>query len=399
MRAALVVALIGLAACEAEQPAEQARTPPPPPPAETPSGIPRAELEPVSFTALPGWPEPRLAEAVPAFRRSCAILLERPDDQPLGPPQAGRIADWRPICAELDTVGEQAGALQAFLERSFIPYVVHDRGEPHGLFTGYFEAELRGARRPDATHNVPIYRRPADLLTVELGEFREDLAGENIVGRVEDQRFVPYHRRGAIDDGVLAGRNLELLWLADPIDAFVLHVQGSGRVILPNGEVVRIGYAGNNGHAYRSIGRELIDRGALALNEASWQGIRRWVEDNPSEARGLLAANPRYVFFREIEGEGPIGALGVALTAGRSLAVDPRHVPLGVPVWLDTVMPNSDQPLQRLMLAQDKGGAITGVVRGDFFWGYGAPALAQAGKMKSRGRYFLLLPKSAAQGS
>ena len=399
MSVALAGALLALTACEPEQPAEQARTPPPPPPAEAPTGAPRAELEVVAFSALPGWPDPRLAEAVPAFRRSCAVLLERPDEQPLGPPQAGRIADWRPICAELETVGDQQAALRALIERSFIPYIVHDRGEPNGLFTGYFEAELRGARQPDAVYNVPIYRRPADLVTVELGQFRSDLAGETIAGRVEDQRFVPYHRRGAIDDGVLAGRNLELLWLADPIDAFVLHVQGSGRVILPDGEVVRIGYAGNNGHAYHSIGRELIDRGALTLSEASWQGIRRWVEDNPDEARALLAANPRYVFFREIEGEGPIGALGVALTAGRSLAVDPRHVPLGVPVWLDTVMPNSDQPLQRLMLAQDKGGAITGVVRGDFFWGYGAPALAQAGKMKSRGRYFLLLPKSAAQGS
>ncbi len=396
--AALFVAVFALAACEPEQPAEQAQTPPPPPPAETPSAAPRAELESVPFSALPGWPDPQLAEALPAFRRSCAILLERPDEQPLGPPQAGRIADWRPICAELDTIGDQP-AFQAFLERAFIPYIVHDGGEPYGLFTGYFEAELRGARRPDATYNVPIYRRPADLVTVELGAFREDLAGESIVGRVEDQRFVPYHQRGAIDDGVLTGRNLELLWLADPIDAFVLHVQGSGRVILPDGTVVRIGYAANNGHTYHSIGRELIDRGALTLSEASWQGIRRWVEDNPGEARDLLAANPRYVFFRVIEGEGPIGALGVPLTAGRSLAVDPRHVPLGVPVWLDTVMPNSDQPLQRLMLAQDKGGAITGVVRGDFFWGYGAPALAQAGKMKSRGRYFLLLPKSAAQGS
>jgi membrane-bound lytic murein transglycosylase A len=232
----------------------------------------------------------------------------------------------------------------------------------------------------------------------DLGRFDEALAGKRIVGRVEDGRFAPYPDRGAIEDGLLAGRDLELLWIDDPVDVFLLQVQGSGRVVLPDGEVVRVGFAAHNGRPYRSIGRVLIERGELQPHAASWEGIRGWIEANPDEAAALFAENPRFVFFRLLDGEdGPIGAQGVALTAERSLAVDRRYIPLGAPLWLDATMPGGDQtPLRRLMVAQDAGGAINGPVRGDFFWGYGDAALAMAGKMKSRGRYFLLLPTTAA---
>ena len=212
-----------------------------------------------------------------------------------------------------------------------------------------------------------------------------------------DGRLVPYPDREKIESGALTGKGLELLWIDDPVDVFLLQVQGSGRVILPDGNVVQVGFAAHNGRSYHSIGRWLIDQGELQAHEASWDGIRGWIEKHPDRASELFAYNPRFIFFRVLEGPGPIGAEGVALTPERSMAVDTRFIPLGMPLWLDTVRPGgSTEPMQRLMVAQDKGGAIKGVVRGDFFWGYGDDALAQAGRMKSSGRYFLLLPNPLA---
>lgn len=288
-------------------------------------------------------------------------------------------------------------AARQFFERWFRPFAVSGGGGAEGLFTGYFEAELRGARHPDDRYKHPIYRLPDDHVAVNLAQFDQKLAGRHVVGRVEGGKLRPYHPRREIENGALAKRGLELLWIDDAIDAFVLHVQGSGRVILPDGGVVRVGFAGHNGLPYRSIGRALIERGALQRGGASWSDIRGWMERHPDEAANLLAVNKRYIFFRELIGEGPIGAAGVPLTPRRSLAVDHRFIPYGAPVWLDTNWPDAtDRPLQRLMVAQDTGAAIRGAVRGDFFWGYGPKALAFAGKMKSRGRYFLLLPRDAA---
>jgi membrane-bound lytic murein transglycosylase A len=235
------------------------------------------------------------------------------------------------------------------------------------------------------------------LVSADLGRFDARLKGRRVTGRVRGGRLVPYATRGEIDAGALSGRGLEILWVDDAADAFFLHVQGSGRVILDTGRVVRLGFANRNGHSYRSIGRELIRRGALPKHGASMWAIRDWIAANPDQAASLLAANPSYIFFRIIEGEGPIGAQGVPLTPERSLAVDTRFLPLGLPLWLDTVQPGgSDRPLRRLMVAQDTGSAIKGPVRGDFFWGYGIKAARNAGTMKSHGRYYLLIPKTIA---
>jgi len=352
----------------------------------------RVIASPVGFDALPGWNADDQSVALAAFRRSC----DKPAES-RGPLKITR-ADWRAPCAAAQEVGAgDRDAAREFFERWFRPFSIAGGAKDSGLFTGYFEAELRGARRRGGRYTVPIYRLPDDRVTVDLSRFDPALTGKRIVGRVDAGALRPYYARADIAAGALSGREQELLWVDDAIDAFVLHVQGSGRVILPDGAVVRIGYAGSNGWPYRSIGRALIDRGALRPGNASWQDIRRWIDANPDQAKALLAVNRRYIFFREIDGDGPIGAAGVALTPGRSLAIDPRFMPFGAPVWLDTVWPNQpDKPLRRLMVAQDSGGAIHGVVRGDFFWGYGAKALASAGRMKSQGRYFVLLPKSAA---
>lgn len=275
-------------------------------------------------------------------------------------------------------------------------------GAGDGLLTGYYEPLLTGARTPDARHRVPLYRPPPDLVAVDLAAFAADLAGRRVTGRVEAGRLVPYSDRAAIDAGALAGRDLELLWVDDPVAAFFLHIQGSGRVRLPDGSLIRVGYAGQNGRPYRAIGRDLIELGALTPETVSLQTIRTWLLANPGAAPAVMQKNPSFVFFRDLgpvdDGEGPPGAQGAPLTPGRSLAVDTAHVALGTPVWLDTTAPWPDGPgpLRRLLVAQDTGGAIKGALRGDVFFGAGEDAEHTAGHMRSPGRWWVLLPHAAA---
>lgn len=398
--AVLVGLLAGLlAGCEAE---EDVDAPSPSPVDPVAEGL---ILEPADFDDLPGWAEDDLSGARQAFARSCRRLLAASPDRSVGTPALETLAgDWQPACTALAEIPADTDQLRTFFEAHFEPFRTRDAADgeaedaDQGLFTGYFEAELSGSRVQDETFATPLYAKPGDLVTVDLGLFDADLRGKGVVGLVENGKLRPYPTRGEIESGALTGQGLELLWIDDAVDAFLLQVQGSGRVILPDGEVVRVGFAAHNGHGYRSIGRRLIDLGELQAHQASWSGIRNWIQNNPNKARDLFAFNPRFIFFRLLTGEGPIGAEGVALTPERSLAVDTRYIPLGMPLWLDTVRPGGDAiPMRRLMIAQDKGGAIKGVVRGDFFWGYGDAALAEAGRMKSRGRYFLLLPKPLAE--
>ena len=361
---------------------------------ESPKSVPAAKLTATTFSALPDWQRDQHDRALAAFKLSCPKLLEGKLTRVGG--RVVRPADWRPVCLAAKEP-PPSGAAATFFERWFVPYLVSAGGKTNGLFTGYFEAELRGSRARSATSNVPLFGIPNDLVSVDLGRFEKSLRGLRLVGKVTDGKLLPYHRRGAIQQGALNGVAPVVAWLNDGIDAFLLHVQGSGRIILEDGDVLRVGFAGHNGHGYVSIGRALIDAGELAPSEASWHGIRGWIARYPAKAEALMARNPRYVFFREISGAGPIGAQGVPLTPRRSLAVDPKYIPFGAPLWLDTVWPGSgNRPLRRLMIAQDAGNAIKGPIRGDFFWGYGKDALAEAGRMKSRGRYYILLPRLTA---
>ncbi len=337
----------------------------------------RLTLTATTFEHLPGWRDDAHDGAVTALRRSCDRLLRQPPERRLGSGGlGGRIADWRPICAAAAGLRSgDSGAARVFFETWFVPHLAAGDDGPEGLFTGYFETELRGSRTRHGPYKVPIHGLPDDLTGAD--------------------RLVPYHGRPEIEAGALAGRGLELLWVDDPVDAFFLHVQGSGRVVLEDGRVVRLGFAGRNGHPYVSIGRLLIERGEIAREEMSMQAIRRWIAAHPRQGAELMKRNPSYIFFAERPGDGPIGAQGAALTPGRSLAVDRRFVPLGLPVWLDTTDPlDANRPLRRLVIAQDTGSAIKGPVRGDLFWGYGEAAAERAGAMKQRGRYYLLLPKA-----
>ena len=318
---------------------------------------------------------------------------------------------WPQLCAEFAALPAAAGAgappaLRGWLESRFAAWSLRDaEGRVDGLVTGYYEPMLTGSRRREAASQVPLYARPADLLTIDLAGVEPRVAGMRLRGRVVGQRVVPYHSRGDIETArPLTGS--ELLWVDDPVDAFFLEIQGSGRVRLRDGSTLRVGYADQNGHPYRAIGRTLIDRGALRAEEVSAPAIRRWLRENPKQAAEVMRSNPSVVFFRELPpqpptppGEpeaGPPGSLGVPLTAMRSLAVDRSVVPLASLVWLDTVHPVDGTPLRRVMAAQDTGGAITGGVRADFFWGFGDEAARAAGEMRSPGRIWVLWPKGEA---
>jgi membrane-bound lytic murein transglycosylase A len=372
---------------------------PSPEPEPEPKPEPGVMLSPAAFSDLPGWAEDGFADALAAFARSCARLATLPGDRAVGPGGiAGTAADWRTPCAAMPAADAGAAAVRGYFESYFRPWAVADRsGEAEGTVTGYYEAELTGSRKPSARYAVPIHARPSDLVTVDLGQFESGLKGRRIEGRVSDGRLVPYPARAEIEAGALGPHARPLVWVDDPVDAFFLHIQGSGRVNLPNGDTLRVGYAGTNGRPFTAIGRALIERGIVPREGMSMQAIRGWLAENPEEGRKLMRSNARYVFFRELTGDGPIGAQGVALTPGRSLAIDTGLLPLGAPMWLATSEPLPPYaPLRRLMVAQDTGSAIRGAVRADFFFGAGVDAALRAGGMNRKGRYWLLLPRAIA---
>ncbi|GAB4171671.1 MAG: murein transglycosylase A [Thalassobaculales bacterium] len=362
-----------------------------------PPAVPEDALSfaPARFEDLPGWQSDAVEQALPAFLKSCERLARLPDDRPLGDGPYGRAGDWRGVCSE--AAGLPAGdgaAVRGFIEARFRPWAVRAGEGSEGLFTGYYEPQLNGSRTRHGPYTVPLYKRPPDLVTVDLGDFRGDLKGQRLAGRIEGQALKPYPDRARIEAGALSGRGLELVWVDDPVDAFFLHIQGSGRVVLDDGGVIHVGFAAQNGHPYVAIGGELVRRGELARDEVSMQAIRAWLARNSERQRELLSTNPSFVFFREIGSDGPLGAQGAPLTPGRSLAVDRSRLPLGAPFFVEAhqadMLPGG--VIRRLMVAQDTGGAIRGPVRGDVFWGSGAEAAEIAGRMKARGRYWMLLP-------
>ena len=353
----------------------------PPPPAEY-----RGRLQPASWTDLPGWGRESLAPSLTAFLQSCQVL--------------GQQDAWKGVCAGAQTLSNAPERdIAAFFELNFDPHqVLNADDSASGMVTGYYEPLLHGSRVRSERYRYPIYGVPQDLLVIDLASVYPELKHKRLRGRIEGNRVVPYAARADIDKDTGAAKGSEIVWVDDAIEVFFLHIQGSGQVELENGERVRVGYADQNGHPFRSLGRLLIERREIAPERASMQGIKDWARRNPRKVQDFLNANPSYVFFRELPHDlaGPIGALGVPLTAERSIAVDPRVVPLGVPVYLATTYPNTSEPLNRLTVAQDTGGAIAGAVRVDFFWGFGDAAGNQAGKMRQAGRIWVLLPKGYA---
>jgi membrane-bound lytic murein transglycosylase A len=306
----------------------------------------------LDFEALDGWRDDNHIEALTTFLRTCDLI-----DQP----------DWAPICAMAADVPRDDASARSFFELFFKPVIV---GKPPALFTGYFEPELDGSPVRSGRFQYPIYRRPPELKEGSV-----------------------FHSREAIENGAISGRGLELAWLDDPVDVYFLQVQGSGRIRMTDGTVVRVGYAGANGHAYRSIGQEMVRRGTHSLDQVSAPEIASYVRSNPTSGRTLLYTNPSYVFFRKIgtlnPEDGPIGAMGRSITTLRSVAIDPKFTLLGAPVWIEK---DGRRPIRRLMVAQDTGGAIKGMQRADIFYGTGSGAGEAAGTVKDGGRMVLLLP-------
>ena len=358
-------------------------------------------LRAVPYGQLDGWQRDDMRGSVRAFQRSCRAMVRRSDDRGVGPDaRMGTIGQWRGACETalaLDADTLRKDDARAFFQSDFTPYLVGNGKTSEGLFTGYYEPELRGNLTRDGKYQTAIYLKPDDMVSVDLGEFSDELKGKKLVGRLSGSSLKPYYDRAEIEGGALSGRDLEMVWVDDAVDAFFLQIQGSGRVVLPDDSVLRVGYAATNGQAYYAIGRELIERGALTRETVSLQTIRKWLHDNPDEADAVMNTNASFVFFQPLKTDpdaGPLGSQGVALEPGRSLAVDRRFHAMGVPVWLETSDPmNADRTFHRLMVAQDTGGAIRGPVRGDIFFGPGEDAALFAGHMNRTGQKFILLPK------
>ncbi len=379
--APLLASILVLAGCAGPEPkcaacAECADCP-------VPARAPEAKLQQVPFGELPGWAEAALAPGVRTFAAGCARLAA-------ASPLRGACEAARALAPD------DEAAARAYVESTFEAWsVAASDGAAYGTITGYYEPVLAGSRTRSERFRVPVYGVPADLIAVDLEGVYPELKGMRLRGRIEGNRLVPYRTRAEIEDGN-GFRAAVLAWVEDPVELFFMQIQGSGQIALETGERLRLGYADQNGYPYRSIGRTLVERREMTLDQASMQGIKAWAAANPRKLRELLDANPSYVFFRELGAAGdpgPIGTLGVPLAAGYSLAIDPRTVPLGAPLYLATTFPLSARPLERLMVAQDTGGAIRGPVRADFFWGSGPEAGTLAGRMRQRGRLWILWPR------
>jgi len=357
------------------------------PPCVATQKTPEVRFAPVSFASIPGWPTASLAQGLAAFAGSCARLAP--------------ASALRRVCEAARGVPENdEPAARRFAEENFKAWAVSaPDGMNQGLITGYYEPVLAGSRTRSERFRYPVYGAPDDLIGVELESVVPELKGMRLRGRLQGNRLVPYWTRADIEAGRV--HPPVLAWVADPVELFFLQIQGSGLIALDSGGRLRLAYADQNGHPYRSLGRTLIQRGELTLEQSSMQGIQSWAAANPSKLREALDANPSYVFFRETPAgdnsgseRGPIGTLGVPLTAAYSLAIDARLIPLGAPVFLSTTQPLSKTPLERLMAAQDTGGAIRGAVRADLYWGSGPEAGTLAGRMRQPGRLWVLWPKN-----
>jgi membrane-bound lytic murein transglycosylase A len=353
------------------------------------------KLTPTNYAALPDWQTADMRPALAAFARSCDVMMHASPDSAVGS-YAGKSADWRDACSHVRAERDA----RTFFETYFTPVAISAGAVRDGLFTGYYEPQLRGSRTRHEDYQTPVYGLPDDLVSVDLGKFRDALNGERIAGRIEGHTLVPFATRAQIDaQGVKSSRIL--FYGDDPVAVFFLHIQGSGRVVLDDGSVERVAYAGQNGQPYTAIGKTLIAQGALKRENVSLQTIRAWLLAHPDKAREVMETDASYVFFKETPlGDPALGSPGTAnvpLTPEASIAVDTKVHPLNVPFFIATTTPDK-KSLHDLFVAQDTGGAIKGAVRADIFFGFGARAESLAGEMKQPGQMYVLLPKSLGEG-
>lgn len=369
---------------------------------ETPARALEGKFVAVNYSVLPGWQADDLAQVWKAFINNCKGLM-RPVSGSLAMPARAAPRAWQPVCAAAQQagLGDEAGTAQvrAFLETHLQPWRLLDAaGKPaKNTVTGYYEPLIRASRKRGGQYQWPLYAPPEDLLTIDLGSVYPELAGKRIRGKLQGKRVVPYDTRAQIAQA--ENQPPVIVWADDPVEAFFLQIQGSGRAQLENGDMIRLAYADHNGRPYASIGRWLADKGEMPLAQTSMQNIKAWAKRNPGRVQEMLNANTAMVFFREeriVDPQlGPKGAYSIPLVGERAVAIDTRFVPLGTPIYLATQYPASSQPLRRLMFAQDTGAAIKGAARTDYYWGFGDEAGAKAGRMKQTGEMWLLWPKGA----
>lgn len=378
----------------------QAGAPCPPPEGPAPALIDHLALTRVEFTDLPGWADDHHAEAVPSFLRSCEKLAALSDGARVGVDgKSGKAKQWRAACAAAAKLpaGDDAAA-RAFFEHEFRPYQAAGDAGTEGKFTGYYVQELHGSRTQHGKYKFPIYKRPPDLVEVDLEDYLSDARGRKVWGKLDGGVVKPYPTRAEIrTKSLLANQGLELFWVDDEVDAIFLHVEGSGKIVLDDGSTVWIEFAGKNGRQYRGVGKMLREMGEPP-GTGTMQGIRAWFAAHPDRFDEIVDKDDSFVFFKESSQPGAIGSQMTILTTRRSLAVDRAFVAASTPIWVDTRAPVAGQtgsaPWQHLLIAQDTGGGIKGVIRGDVYWGDDAAAADIAGRMGGPGRWWLLLPKS-----
>ncbi len=352
-------------------------------------------LEKTSFSALSGWQNEDFASVIEVFAKNCQVILRNSKPYIYDAKIKISTPEYQDVCRRFANQKISDGkAMKNFIEQNFVPYAVTNNGNADGKFTSYYEAVIRASKTKHGAYQYPIYGKPNDLIEINLRDFDSELPNTRLVGRIENNKFVPYYNRKDIENGNINAP--VLMWGDDLVDIHFMQIQGSAVAQMDDGSEVRIGFADSNGRKFKGIGSILIEKGKIRREESSMPKIREWLRNNPQKAKDLMAENERFIFQRLTDTDGPVGAYGISLTAGRSLAVDNRYIPLGSMMWLDSHNPDNGK-IRKIVFAQDIGSAIKGVVRGDYFWGHGEDALYHAGRMNSTGKYYILAPKNSVK--
>ena len=356
---------------------------------------PKVRLRPYAFSDLANWNNDNLEEALSGFKYSCAKILQENSTYMSNSELRIPTAAYQLACQKLLTQGISTGVeFKHYLESNFLPFLVIADNSDQGKFTSYYEAAINASPIQTTLYRYPIYGKPRDLIEFNPHDFDSSLPNKRLVGRIKDQKLIPYYTREEIEKYKISAP--VILWGDSNIDINIMQIQGSAVATLPDGRQVRVSYADHNGHPFKGIGSILLEKGYIKPGEASMGNIKKWLKNNPQVAQKEMRENKRFIFHRISQADGPIGAQGVPLHAGRSLAVDKNYIPLGALMWLETTGPDHEK-IEKLVVAQDIGSAIKGPIRGDYFWGSGKDdVLDKAGKMNSSGRYFILIPQNKA---
>lgn len=349
------------------------------------------ELQKSSFSDLSGWRNDDFLLFDKALKGVCRVIIKKTQQTLASEHFEYSLAEYKKHCQKMLDIADKA-ILKEYIEDNFEPYLVYANGTADGKFTSYYEANIRASYEKSGKYKYPIYGRPKDLVEVNLRDFDASLPNQRLIGRVKNGKLVKYYTRQEIDEGKLDAPII--LWGDDDVDIFIMQIQGAAVATLPDGKEVRVGYAENNGHQFKGIGSILLEKKLIKPSEASMPKIREWLKDNGESAKRNMLLNNRYIFHKIVEADGPLGAMGLPLYAGRAMAVDRSYIPLGSMMWLETTAPSGSK-LNKMVMAEDVGSAIKGGIRGDYFWGHGEDALAEAGRMNSKGQYYILIPKGA----